>query len=78
MNIHVSKNDTFAREIVTKVQQVRKCIMKHCISEFVFLTGRGSVNTYKMQRVGRWMASKDEWWNGNREVEVRHLARVSL
>ena len=53
MNIHVSKNDTFAREIVTKVQQVRKCIMKHCISEFVFPTGRGPANTYRTQRVGR-------------------------
>ena len=27
--------------------------MKRCISEFVFPTGRGFVNTYKMQRVGK-------------------------
>ena len=54
MNTRVSKNDTVAREIVKEVQQVRKFIMKHCISEFVFPTGRGPVNTYKMQRGERY------------------------
>ena len=55
MNIYVSKNDTCARKIATKVQQVKKCIIKNCISEFVclFSVGRGPVNTFKMQRVGR-------------------------
>ena len=57
--------------------------MKHCISESVSPTGRGLVKVYKMQRVADKVneiraASKDGWWNGNREVEVRHLARVSL
>ena len=45
--------------------------------------GGGPVNTYKMQRVADKVneiraASKDGWWNGNREVEVRHSVRVSL
>ena len=33
MNSHVSKNDTLAGKVVTKVQQVRKFILKHRVSK---------------------------------------------
>ena len=61
--------------LLQKFNKVRKFIMKHFISEFVLPTGRGSVNTHTMQRVGVKVreiraASKGGWWNGNREVEV--------
>ena len=52
MNTRVSKNDTVAREIVKEVQQVRKFIMKHCISEFVFSDWAGACK--HVQNAERW------------------------
>ena len=45
MNTHVSLNDTFDRQIVANVQQIRKFVKKHSIREFIFPTGRRPVNT---------------------------------
>ena len=39
--------------LLQKFNKVRKFIMKHCISEFVLPTGRGSVNTHTMQSWGQ-------------------------
>ena len=86
MNIHVSKNDTFAREIVTEVPKVRKFIITHCISEFFCFVFFRLGGACKHTECREWedtvseirAASKDGWWNGNREVEIRRLARVSL